>query len=213
MHLACRLGKLNIVKLLRRHPKLNMNLITLSGDKSVTPAGLTAMYVALHFRKFAIVTFLINFKHKDNKSYADLSPLVYELSNEQEIIKDELRRLKPEIEALTKENQELEKKLRELEVEDVCIMGKTLPRNKPTDIKKIAGVLKIVRELERDLTALQERIWAEREDQKQCIICVEKLADTVLVPCGHLFCSICSRAVDQCPNCRRRIERRIKTFR
>jgi len=209
MHLACRLGKLNIVKLLRRHPKINMNLLTLSGDKAVSPAGLTAIYVAFHFSKITIVKFLSGFMHKDNKSYAELSPLVFELSNEQEIIKGELDRLK----ALTKENQELEKKLRELEVEDVCIMGKRLPRTKPTDNKKLAGVLKTVRELERDLTALQEKIWLEREDQKQCIICVEKVADTVLVPCGHFFCSICSRAVDQCPTCRHRIERRVKTFR
>jgi len=212
MHLACRLGKLHIVKLLRRHPEINMNLRTVHGDKSVSPPGITAVHVALHFRKFEVVNFL-GFKPNNHWECVELSPLVYELSNEQEIIKQELHRLKPVIEALTKENQELEKKLRKLQIEDVFIMGKKLPRNKPTDNKKLAEVLKVVRELESDLTALQERIWSEREDEKQCIICVERQGDTVLVPCGHFFCSICSRAVDQCPNCRRRIERRIKTFR
>jgi len=216
MHLACRLGKLPIVKILRRHPKINMNLRTKSGDKSVSPPGITAVCVAHYFRKLDIVNFLVHFKPEDYKRYTELTPLVlelHELSNEQEIIKEELDRLKPEIEALTKENAELEKKLRDLEVEDVCIMGKKLPRNKPTDNKKLADVLKIVRELESDLTALQERIWSEREDEKQCTICVERQGDTVLVPCGHFFCSICSHVVNQCPICRKRIERRIKTFR
>jgi len=213
MHLACRLGKLNIVKLLRRHPKINMNLRTISGEKATSHPGCNAMQLAHYFGNTEVVNFLINFEPKNHKRYAELSRLVYELSNEQEIIKQELDRLKPEIEALTKENEKLEKKLHELESEDVCVMGKKLPRNRPTDNKKLARVLKIVRDLESDLTALQERIWSEREDEKQCSICVERQGDTVLVPCGHFFCSVCSRAVDQCPICRKRIESRIKTFR
>jgi len=213
MHLACRLGKLKLVKLLRRHPKINMNLRTISAEKAVSHPGSSAVQIAHYFGKLEVLNFLVHFKPKDHKRYAKLTPQVHELNNEQEIIKQELDRLKADIKAYSRENEELEKKLRGLELEDVCVMGKKLPRNKPTDYKKLAGVLKIVRELEGDLTALQERIWSEREDEKMCIICTERQGDTVLVPCGHFFCSVCSRTVDQCPNCRKQIERRIKTFR
>jgi hypothetical protein len=211
MHLACRLGKLDIVKLLRRHPKIDMNLKTISGTKAVSPAGQRAVQLAYKSGKFNVVNFLASFMRKDHIR-VELSPTADELKIEQEVIKQELNKLKPKIDILKKENEELKKKIRELQVEDVVVMGKKLPRNKPTDTKKLADVIKKVRELQSDLIARQQRIWSEREDDKQCTICTERPKNTVLVPCGHFFCSVCSRTVEQCPICRRCIERRIKTF-
>lgn len=207
MHLACRLGKLNFVKLLRRHPKIDMNLTTISGVKAPSRPGSNAMNLAIKFRKADVVNFLVQFKPKE-----ELSDLVYALNQEQEKIRKELDKLKPKIDILKEENKDLKKKIKEVELEDANVMGARLPREKPTNTKNLAEVLKIVRELERELTAHQQRIWSEKEDEKQCTICAERQKDTVLVPCGHFFCSVCSMAVPICPNCRKRIERRVKTF-
>jgi len=207
MHLACRLGKLHIVKLLRRHPKINMNLKTISGTKaSYSHPGFDAVQLADAYGKRNVVNFLEHFKPKDHKKL-EHGQIEYG------VLKQELDKLRPKIDALTKENEELKKKLKEIELEDAHIMGIKLPRKKPWDTKKLAEVLKTVRELERDLTARQQRMWAEREDEKQCTICAERQKDIVLIPCGHLFCSACSLKFGEiCPNCRKRIERRIKTY-
>jgi len=207
MHLACRLGKLNFVKLLRRHPKINMNLTTISGVKAFSPPGSNAMQLAIKFGKADVVNFLADFKPKE-----ELADLVYSLNQEQEKIRKELDKLKPKIDLLKDENKDLKRKIQQLELEDANVMGAKLPREKPTDTKNLAEVLKIVRELEGDLTAHQQRIWSEKEDEKQCTICAERQKDTVLVPCGHFFCSACSRQVEICPNCRKRIENRVRTF-
>jgi len=211
MHLACRLGKLEYVKLLRRHPKIDINLTTIYGTKAVSLPGKNAMQLALKFGKSDkdkanIVNFLADFKPKEELA------VVYSLNQEQEKIRNELDKLKPKIDLLKEENKDLKKKIKELELEDANVMGARLPREKPTDTKNLAEVLKIVRELERDLTAHQQRIWSEKEDEKQCTICAERQKDTVLVPCGHFFCSVCSREVQICPNCRKPIERRVRTF-
>jgi len=131
---------------------------------------------------------------------------------EQEKLKKELDEIKPKIDILKKENKDLRKEIKQLELEDAVVMEVKLPREKPTDPKNLAKVLKIVRELVRELTAHQQLIWSEKEDEKQCTICAEHHKDTVLVPCGHFFCSKCSLAVQTCPNCRKRIERRVRTF-
>jgi len=207
MHLACRLGKLNFVKLLRRHPKINMHLTTITGVKAFSPPGSNAMHLAIKFGRTDVINFLADFKPKK-----ELAELVYSLNQEQEKIKKELDMLIPNIDILKEENNVLKKKIQQLELEDANVMGVRLPRDKPTDTKTLAEVLKIVRELEEDLTAHQQRIWSEKEDEKQCTICAERQKDTVLVPCGHFFCSVCSRRVEICPNCRKRIERRVRTF-
>jgi len=137
---------------------------------------------------------------------------VSEKSLEQEKLRRELHEIKPKIDILKEENKDLRKQIKELELEDAVVMEAKLPREKPTDAKNLAEVLKIVRELERDLTAHQQFMWSEKEDEKQCTICAEAQKDTVLVPCGHFFCSKCSKAVQTCPNCRKRIERRVRTF-
>jgi len=211
MHLACRLGKLEFVKLLRRHPKIDINLTTVSGVKAVSLPGKNAMQLALTSGKSDkdkrdIVNFLGDFKPKEELA------VVYLLNQEQERIRNDWDKLKAKIDRLRQENKDLKIKIEELQLEDANVMGARLPRKKPTDTKNLAEVLKIVRELEGDLTAHQQRIWSEKEDEKQCTICAERQKDTVLVPCGHFFCSVCSRQVEICPNCRKRIERRVRTF-
>lgn len=125
MHLACRLGKLHIVKLLRRHPKINMNLRTISGtEASYSRPGCNALQIAYTFGKRNVVNFLNHFKPKDRKRQE------YE-QIEYGVHKQELDKLRPKVDALTKENEELKKKLKEVELEDAHIMGIKLPRKKP----------------------------------------------------------------------------------
>jgi len=212
MHLACRLGRLTIVKLLRRHPWINMELKTISCANTLPHPGKNAMQIARTCGDMEVVHFLDHFQSKDHQKNAEQLPLEYKLKINHGLFKQQLRKLKASIVTLTKENEKLKKKLKDLELEDANVMGIKLPRKKPKDTKKLAEVLKIVRELLQDLTARQQRMWTEKEDEKLCNICTERHKDIVLVPCGHVFCSVCSWAVQSCPNCRKRIKDRIKTY-
>ena len=41
------------------------------------------------------------------------------------------------------------------------------------------------------------------DDEKECIICMDKEKNSVLSPCGHFMtCDLCSRQLTQCPICR-----------
>merc|ERR1719462_933114 len=51
LHLACRLGKLNMVKILLRRPKIITDLLTLAGLKSVTVVGSTAADIAYKYKQ------------------------------------------------------------------------------------------------------------------------------------------------------------------
>lgn len=44
------------------------------------------------------------------------------------------------------------------------------------------------------------------EDEDDCRICYERIADYCLVPCGHTgFCFSCARKMEECPFCKARI--------
>jgi len=44
------------------------------------------------------------------------------------------------------------------------------------------------------------------EDEDDCRICYERIADYCLVPCGHTgFCFLCARKMEECPFCKGRI--------
>ena len=60
--------------------------------------------------------------------------------------------------------------------------------------------------------SMQERIRQLQEERK-CKICLDKLADIVFVPCGHLCsCTSCAPALRKCPICRVKIEKAIRTY-
>ncbi|WP_366139432.1 RING-HC finger protein [uncultured Endozoicomonas sp.] len=61
-------------------------------------------------------------------------------------------------------------------------------------------------------SAMQSRI-RELEDERKCKICLDKPADIVFTPCGHLCaCESCTGALRKCPICRMKIEKAIKTY-
>jgi hypothetical protein len=50
--------------------------------------------------------------------------------------------------------------------------------------------------------------------KKMCPVCFDREVDTVLVPCGHTYCSGCSEydRSHKCPQCRAPVQRRIKIY-
>jgi len=51
------------------------------------------------------------------------------------------------------------------------------------------------------------------KDEKLCKVCLDKDADVVFIPCGHICCCMeCTEALRQCPICRKKIERAFKTY-
>jgi len=53
-------------------------------------------------------------------------------------------------------------------------------------------------------TPTQEKLPKVRdEDEDDCRICYDRVADYCLVPCGHTgFCFMCARKMEQCPFCK-----------
>ena len=46
----------------------------------------------------------------------------------------------------------------------------------------------------------------------ECSICMDNVCDNILLPCGHLFCSICLDHFKQCPTCRIHILSKRKLY-
>ncbi|XP_078493357.1 baculoviral IAP repeat-containing protein 8-like isoform X3 [Ciona intestinalis] len=64
-----------------------------------------------------------------------------------------------------------------------------------------------------DVTPSMEARIRELQEERKCKICLDKVADIVFVPCGHLCtCTECAEALRKCPICRSKIERGIKTY-
>mmetsp|Transcript_528 Transcript_528/g.908 ORF Transcript_528/g.908 Transcript_528/m.908 type:complete len:221 (+) Transcript_528:487-1149(+) len=51
------------------------------------------------------------------------------------------------------------------------------------------------------------------DESAQCTICFDCRIDTVLISCGHQFCSICTYDMEECPMCMSKIESRLRTYR
>uniref|UniRef100_H2ZML0 RING-type domain-containing protein n=1 Tax=Ciona savignyi TaxID=51511 RepID=H2ZML0_CIOSA len=53
----------------------------------------------------------------------------------------------------------------------------------------------------------------EYQDEKRCKVCLDRDAEMVFIPCGHLStCLICTQSLRQCPVCRMKINRSYRTF-
>jgi len=217
LHLACRLGLLNIVKLLRRHPGIKTDLLTTGGPQAEKPAGCTP--ISLANGNPDILSFLRGFKPKGSLPVqentcireSELQSLVDALKAENEELRSDLKKLEPEAKKLDGNNRKLKNKLAKMEKQDVKVMGTELPREKPNDTRKLAEVLSNVRKLEQQLTESQERLWYEKENEAKCSICKDRPKKTVLFPCGHLFCFTCSEQLSECHKCQKPIERRLQT--
>lgn len=54
------------------------------------------------------------------------------------------------------------------------------------------------------------------DEQSECVVCIDRARDAVLVPCGHNFCMVCAEGVvargDACPTCRGRVREAIRSY-
>ena len=45
-----------------------------------------------------------------------------------------------------------------------------------------------------------------------CDICMESDKTIALIPCGHVYCELCSKDLKDCPVCREKIREKLKLF-
>jgi len=222
LHLACRLGRLAIVKTLRRHPQIQINLPTLVGTRIPCKPGVIALDLAKEKGFWEIVKFLVNYKMKKDKrpptqTAKDVEynrpdrAIIESMQKENKKMRLELKKLKSQYSSLNEENDHLNKQLSDLMDQDLEVMGIKLPRAKPKDCRKIAEVLPRLRELEQELTTLQEQLWSKLEVEKLCSVCKYRPRGVVIIPCGHFLCNECAEADSTCPSCQVEIGKRIKT--
>jgi len=112
-------------------------------------------------------------------------------------------------------------KLKELGNHPWHIFGIKLPRHIPNKLPELQQALETVRNMVQMLDAHRESLLAkmiEDDHQKRvCGLCFDRMRDEALIPCGHIFCSVCAMRLytqkDQlCPYCRHRIQRTQKLF-
>ena len=66
--------------------------------------------------------------------------------------------------------------------------------------------------VDEDIEKMEEEN-ARMRDELACKICLERKADIVFLPCGHMVsCGQCAVAIDKCPICRKKISGRVKTI-
>jgi len=223
LHLACRLGRLAIVKTLRRHPQIEINLPTLVGTRIPCKPGITALDLAKKKGFWEIVKFLVNYRLKKDRSPTSQTAnvvveydqpdreLIQSMENENKKMRLELKKMKSQYSSLCDDYGYLNKQWRDLMDQDLDVMGIKLPRSKPKDSRKIAEVLPRLRELEQELTKLQEQMWSKLEVEKLCSVCKYRPRCVVIIPCGHFLCNECAEADSKCPSCQVEIGKRIKT--
>lgn len=74
--------------------------------------------------------------------------------------------------------------------------------------KNLIKMEKTNNEYEKTLSRINKTVKRRKEeylktkDKMECTICMERRVDCVLVPCGHLYCSVCVKGLISCPHCR-----------
>jgi len=119
--------------------------------------------------------------------------------------------------SLVHSKSKLEGKVRKLEgelenitkTENLKVMGVALPKNVPSDPIKLEEALVSLQNLEAKLSSLQIKLF---KSLVTCTICLDKPRDSVIVPCGHSFCSICAPQITKCPICRQLIQQWLKIY-
>ena len=52
----------------------------------------------------------------------------------------------------------------------------------------------------------------QHEETKRCKVCLDKTANMALDPCGHFCCFDCTSKLQNCPVCRAKIEKTLRTY-
>lgn len=184
LHLACRLGKLDLVKKLRRHPKIRADLQTLAGPKSVSILGSTAADIALKYKEPEILRFLTKLErdNQDQEFVASplpdnvraLSELVQKVSLEQQSLatlvgerdsslKAELKSIALRIMAINQDCNDLKLRLKKDAVD--CFGAKLLEQRQADEVKLEAALAK-GKDIERDIAACQQRVTLPKKESE-----------------------------------------------
>jgi len=184
MHLACRLGKLDLVKRLRRHPKIRVDLLTLAGPKSVSIVGSTAADIALKCKQSEILRYLTKFEqdNRDQEFSASplpnnlraLSELVQKVNLERQslatvigerdsILKAELKGIELRIMAIDQDCNDLKLRLKK---DTVDCFGAKLLKQQQADEVKLGAALAKCKDIEREIRACQQRVTLPNKESE-----------------------------------------------
>jgi len=121
---------------------------------------------------------------------------------------------------IEKEEEALVKKIPDSEIEHAA--KNQLPLNKYSVkrlrlyFKSIGSEPKVYNQTKNELIGLLYSLFGSSDKiagESTCGICLdEKVQLQILNPCGHGFCSICSRKLNKCPTCRVDIQSVIRPF-
>jgi hypothetical protein len=53
---------------------------------------------------------------------------------------------------------------------------------------------------------------AAPDEKFQCKICIDKIVEFMLMPCGHMLCRNCSEITNKCPFDRQNVTQRVRMF-
>ena len=111
-------------------------------------------------------------------------------------IKTELKNLKKKEVKIKERKKELEKEKEQMEFELVQLKDQLQFEEEP-----------LKQSFQSNVT------YKPKEDQKFCVICMNKKANHALVPCGHMsYCGQCCKKLKQCGICRKSINTFIQIF-
>ena len=58
----------------------------------------------------------------------------------------------------------------------------------------------------------RKREYLKTKDVMECTICMENKVNCVLIPCGHIFCHVCSEKQLNCYYCRKQITNKQQLY-
>lgn len=81
-----------------------------------------------------------------------------------------------------------------------------------TKVKKMNDEL--VLKAQQTLASLSELVGSVGSQPQKCTVCVTRELGTVMIPCGHAFCSSCAGRAERsrCHTCRARIDSTMRIF-
>jgi len=184
LHLACRLGKLDLVKRIRRHPNIKADLRTLGGLKSKCTAGSTAADIACKYDRIDIAKYLNKLERQDKVEVSIYSPLSDNLRSLSELLlkvslgreslatlvgqrdgalRSQLKGIELRILALRQDYKDLRLKLKNDKVD--CFGVKLLEQRQADEVKLHAALSK-GKDIERELAACEQQVTLPRMESE-----------------------------------------------
>lgn len=144
---------------------------------------------------------------------------MFSMGFEQSNYSTELKRTREQVQRLLNHMKELQDKIQHIQsTSSSHACNNTVEQYK----RKQQNYLKIIHESNlkiKDLESKLKNCSASRyheshsEIKTECVICLVRDREVVFFPCGHVCtCSTCSKLVQECPLCRRKIQERLRVY-